>query len=35
MPVAELVPGAIFRLNAGDLALADARLLEAKDLHVP
>jgi len=30
----ELVPGDIIRLNAGDLVPADARLLEAKDLHV-
>jgi Mg2+-importing ATPase len=34
MPVAELVPGDIIRLNAGDLVPADARLLEVKDLHV-
>jgi Mg2+-importing ATPase len=34
LPVAELVPGDIVRLSAGDLAPADARLLEAKDLHV-
>jgi P-type Mg2+ transporter len=34
MPVAELVPGDIVRLNAGDLVPADARLLEVKDLHV-
>jgi Mg2+-importing ATPase len=34
LPVAELVPGDIVRLNAGDLAPADARLLDAKDLHV-
>ncbi len=34
LPVAELVPGDIVRLCAGDLAPADARLLEAKDLHV-
>ncbi len=34
LPVAELVPEDIIRLNAGDLAPADARLLEAKDLHV-
>lgn len=34
MPVAELVPGDIVRLNAGDLVPADARLLEVKDLQV-
>jgi Mg2+-importing ATPase len=34
LPVAELVPGDIVRLNAGDLAPADARLLDSKDLHV-
>ncbi|MCE5246296.1 MAG: magnesium-translocating P-type ATPase [Candidatus Polarisedimenticolia bacterium] len=34
LPIAELVPGDVVRLNAGDLAPADARLLEAKDLHV-
>ena len=34
MPVAELVPGDIIRLNAGDLVPADARLLEVKDLQV-
>jgi Mg2+-importing ATPase len=34
LPVAELVPGDIVRLNAGDLAPADARLLDTKDLHV-
>jgi Mg2+-importing ATPase len=34
LPIAELVPGDIVRLNAGDLAPADGRLLEAKDLHV-
>jgi Mg2+-importing ATPase len=34
LPVAELVPGDVVRLNAGDLAPADARLLESKDLHV-
>jgi len=34
LPIAELVPGDIVRLNAGDLVPADARLLAAKDLHV-
>jgi Mg2+-importing ATPase len=34
LPVAELVPGDVIRLNAGDLAPADARLLDSKDLHV-
>jgi len=34
LPIAELVPGDIVRLSAGDLAPADGRLLEAKDLHV-
>ena len=34
LPIAELVPGDIVRLNAGDLVPADARLLEVKDLHV-
>jgi Mg2+-importing ATPase len=34
LPVAELVPGDIIRLTAGDLAPADARLLDSKDLHV-
>ncbi|MGA2722333.1 MAG: magnesium-translocating P-type ATPase [Bryobacteraceae bacterium] len=34
VPVAELVPGDIVRLNAGDLAPADSRLLDSKDLHV-
>jgi Mg2+-importing ATPase len=34
LPVAELVPGDIVRLNAGDLAPADGRLLDSKDLHV-
>jgi Mg2+-importing ATPase len=34
LPVAELVPGDIVRLNAGDLAPANGRLLDSKDLHV-
>ena len=34
LPVAELVPGDIIRLNAGDLVPADARLLDVKDLQV-
>src|SRR5512135_893667 len=34
LPIAELVPGDIIRLNAGDLVPADARLLDVKDLHV-
>jgi P-type Mg2+ transporter len=34
MPVANLVPGDVIRLNAGDLVPADARLLEVKDLQV-
>jgi len=34
LPVAELVPGDIVRLKAGDLVPADARLLDVKDLHV-
>ncbi|MFI5096727.1 MAG: magnesium-translocating P-type ATPase [Candidatus Acidiferrales bacterium] len=34
LPVAELVPGDIIRLKAGDLVPADARLLDAKDLHL-
>ena len=34
LPTAELVPGDIIRLNAGDLAPADARLVDSKDLHV-
>jgi P-type Mg2+ transporter len=33
-PRRELVPGDIIRLLAGDLVPADARLLQAKDLHV-
>jgi len=31
---AELVPGDVIRLGAGDLVPADARLLESRDLHV-
>ena len=34
LPVEALVPGDIIRLHAGDLVPADARLLEARDLHV-
>ena len=34
IPVADLVPGDIIRLNAGDLVPADARLLQVKDLQV-
>lgn len=34
LPTAELVPGDIIRLKAGDLVPADARLVEVKDLHV-
>ncbi len=34
LPIAELVPGDIVTLNAGDLVPADARLLEVKDLQV-
>jgi Mg2+-importing ATPase len=34
LPTAELVRGDVIRLNAGDLAPADARLLDSKDLHV-
>ena len=34
LPTAELVPGDIVRLNAGDPMPADARLLDVKDLHV-
>src|ERR1017187_6579197 len=34
LPTAELGPGDIVRLNAGDLVPADARLLDSKDLHV-
>ncbi|QOY90583.1 magnesium-translocating P-type ATPase [Paludibaculum fermentans] len=34
LPVADLVPGDIIRLNAGDLVPADCRLLDVRDLHV-
>src|SRR5581483_10079913 len=34
IPVAEIVPGDVVRLSAGDLIPGDARLLEAKDLTV-
>ncbi len=34
LPRREIVPGDVFRLSAGDLVPADARLLETKDLHV-
>ena len=34
LPVAELVPGDIVHLHAGDLVPADARLLDVKDLQV-
>lgn len=34
IPWREVVPGDIFRLSAGDLVPADARLLQTKDLHV-
>jgi P-type Mg2+ transporter len=34
LPIADLVPGDIIRLNAGDLVPADARLLQVRDLHV-
>jgi len=34
LPIAELVPGDIVRLCAGDLVPADARLLDVKDLQV-
>jgi len=34
LPIADLVPGDVVKLNAGDLVPADARLLDVKDLHV-
>jgi Mg2+-importing ATPase len=34
LPRREIVPGDVIRLGAGDLIPADARLLEAHDLHV-
>jgi len=34
LPMLDLVPGDVVRLNAGDLVPADARLLAVKDLHV-
>jgi P-type Mg2+ transporter len=34
LPRRELVPGDVIRLVAGDLIPADARLLEARDLHI-
>ena len=34
LPRGRLVPGDLIRLTAGDLVPADARLVEAKDLHV-
>src|SRR2546425_12619856 len=34
MPVRNVVPGDVFRLSAGDLVPADARLLESRDLSV-
>ena len=34
VPRVDVVPGDVVRLRAGDLVPADARLLEAKDLHV-
>ena len=34
LPIAELVPGDIVHLHAGDLVPADARLLDVKDLQV-
>src|SRR5512135_1006971 len=34
LPIADLVPGDVVKLNAGDLVPADARLLDVRDLHV-
>lgn len=34
VPRTEVVPGDVVRLSAGDLVPADARLIEARDLHV-
>src|SRR5579871_149311 len=34
LPRREIVPGDLIRLSAGDLVPADARLLEAHDLHI-
>jgi len=34
LPVAELVPGDVIKLNAGDLVPADCRLIDGKDLFV-
>src|SRR5207344_610821 len=34
VPLRTIVPGDVFRLSAGDLVPADARLLEARDLSV-
>ena len=34
MPLRNVVPGDVFRLSAGDLVPADARLVESRDLSV-
>ena len=34
LPIADLVPGDVVKLNAGDLVPADGRLLDVKDLQV-